>query len=349
MKRFGWGIFAGLGLALCGSCDRSGDPSGAKKPSTKPRPVAAAASKRSEKGAKLALQKSNTHVAATSEFSPSPLRWGVADGRERGAVGLRDAFGGSLRLEMGRAIVLHDAALRFVQQNCASQKKGVDAASRKGCEEQVVDPLSKTDLRSATGSKFSLDYERLAAGKELEYRPKQPGFLSIHSCRRPASLDSRSNAWQLASYCEILHVGVLGPQGEVSFFGESQLSEKIGLPVELRPYSSTARLRPGEELSVRLYHRGIPVPGRRISAISPGGQVLEAMSNHRGVAELKIDAWGRWSVEASVVDRDLPQGEAKVRLVFDVLAPNALASSGPGYGAQARGGETQDSLMEVQR
>lgn len=178
----------------------------------------------------------------------------------------------------------------------------------------------RVDVRNSAGAKTALVDAALLPGQELRYQAQEPGYTSIHRCTRPASLHDHPNAWQLADLCEITHVHVQDPTRN-SALRDRHLTTKIGLPIELRPYRSTATLAPGEELPVRLYQKGIPMPNARLTASNEAGRVIEAQTNHKGVATFAIDRPGRWVVAGQLPDEALPDGQATVRLIFEVAQP----------------------------
>lgn len=186
-------------------------------------------------------------------------------------------------------------------------------------EERTV----RFDVRDSDGSKTSLVEESLEPGEVVQYRAKRSGYASVHRCTRPASLDYHPQAWQLASMCEVVHVKV-GDGQDTHQLGDRLLSTKIGLPLELRPYLSTATLVPGDALPVRVYQKGVPMPGRDLEAIGPGGQAQRVVTNHKGVGEIRIDALGQWRVQAQLEDPELPSGVGVARLVFEVQAPTRM-------------------------
>lgn len=178
-------------------------------------------------------------------------------------------------------------------------------------------PTVRFDVRDSDGSKSALVQAPMEPEQQVRYDAKQPGYASIHRCTRPSSLDALPNAWQIADLCEIIHVHVQD-DGRSSQLRDRHLMSKIGLPIELRPYRSTATLQVGEELPVRLYQKGVPMPEQRVFATGEQGEKLEATTNRKGVATLEISAPGRWVIESELPDDALPSGRAKVRLVFEV-------------------------------
>lgn len=177
----------------------------------------------------------------------------------------------------------------------------------------------RVDVRNSAGSKTALVDAALKPGQELHYRAQEPGYTSIHRCTRPASLDEHPHAWQLADLCEITHVHVQASDRS-SALRDRQLTNKIGLPIELRPYRSTAALVAGDELPVRLYHKGIPMANERLTATNDAGSRIEAQTNHKGVATFEIDRPGRWVITGALPEKELPDGEARVRLIFEVAS-----------------------------
>lgn len=180
-----------------------------------------------------------------------------------------------------------------------------------------VSPTVRFDVRDSDGSKTALVATPLQPQEHVRYRANAPGYASVHRCTRPTSLDTLPNAWQLADLCEITHVHVQDA-GRQSQLRDRHLTSKIGLPIELRPYRSTATLRVGEELPVRLYQKGVPMPKRLVRAMGEQGQPIEAETNRKGVATFVIDAPGRWVITAELPDDALPSGRTRVRLVFEV-------------------------------
>lgn len=175
----------------------------------------------------------------------------------------------------------------------------------------------KFDVRDSDGSKTSLVDQPLEPNQRVTYRARRPGYASVHRCTRPAELDDLPDAWQIASLCEITHMRV-GAPGEGDWQSDAHLTTKIGLPVELRPYRSTAQLEIGDVLPVRLYHKGMPMSGLEVIARSPKGKMSSQTTNERGVAHFEISSAGRWVIEGVVNEPALLGGEAKVRLYFDV-------------------------------
>lgn len=175
------------------------------------------------------------------------------------------------------------------------------------------------DVRDSDGSKTALVTTSLEPGDALRYRASIQGYVSVHRCTRPRSVDAHPNAWQMVDLCEVTHVRV-GEGRADGDQGDRLLSTKIGLPVELRPYLSTANLRSGDSLPVRLYQFGYPMAAHSISATSPSGQTQEVVTNKKGVSELAIDETGKWVVEARVQEKAMPSGYSIARLIFDVSA-----------------------------
>lgn len=178
-------------------------------------------------------------------------------------------------------------------------------------------PTVRVDVRDSAGSKTALVESPLKPDQQIRYRADEPGYLSVHRCTRPASLDERSDAWQLADLCEISHVHVQDQQ-RGSALRDRHLNTKIGLPIELRPYRSTATLIPGEELPVRLYQKGVPMAQRLVLATNERGDSFEQRTNQKGVATFEINRPGRWVIQAELPDEALPSGHARVRFVFEV-------------------------------
>lgn len=183
------------------------------------------------------------------------------------------------------------------------------------------------ELRDSDGSKRALSIE----SKERSYRSHIPGYLSVHRCLQPRSLQQREDAWQLASHCEVSHIAVRNAGGR-RVLKDALLTTKIGLPVELRPYHSTARLDVGQALPVRVYLRGRPQAGVEVVAHSPSGVTQRGSTNAKGALEFEIDARGQWEIRTKIPDREMPQGYATASLRFEVNSPQdavepALATS----------------------
>lgn len=220
------------------------------------------------------------------------------------------AFDLAVRPHRGFLAVKRGDSLRFEFSN--PYAKGGTHAS---------DPTVRVDIKDSSGAKAALTQTPLRSDQTVNYVADVPGYLSVHTCQRPQSLDHRANAWQLASHCEIAHVAVLDDKGR-RVLTDEHLTRKIGLPIELRPYASTARLGVGSELSLRLYHQGVPVAGRELVATGPSGQTQRSITEERGMGRIQIDAIGPWVVEATVSDETMPKGIASVRFVFEVPDPS---------------------------
>lgn len=175
----------------------------------------------------------------------------------------------------------------------------------------------RVDVRDSDGSKTALVTQPMRPSQRVSYQTRLSGFVSVHRCTRPAALDERSDAWQIASSCEIFHVRVRGDQPP-SWDADRHLTTKIGLPVELRPYVSTAFLQPGDHLPLRLYQKGRPVPGHTLTVIPPESEPFDVGTNARGVAEIEISRAGSWEVRAQLPEPALASNLAQVRLHFDV-------------------------------
>lgn len=172
------------------------------------------------------------------------------------------------------------------------------------------------ELRDSDGSKRALSLE----SGERGYRTATPGYLSVHRCMQPRSLQHREDAWQLAHHCEVSHIAVRNAAGQ-RVLKDALLTTKIGLPVELRPYHSTARLEVGQALPLRVYLRGRPQAGVEVVAYSPSGSTQRGITNAKGALEFEIDALGQWEIRSEVPDSEMPSGYASASLRFELHPP----------------------------
>ena len=74
----------------------------------------------------------------------------------------------------------------------------------------------------------------------------------------------------------------------------------LGLELELVPEKNPYALKPGESLPVRLLHRGKPLAGALVVAISKASPEdrIAIRSDGGGRAELRLDRPGLWMVKA---------------------------------------------------
>lgn len=79
----------------------------------------------------------------------------------------------------------------------------------------------------------------------------------------------------------------------------SSSSSRFGDEAELRPLVPPERVVPGSDLPVMAYLGGQRARGVKVYAFGPKGQVLEAVTGNAGVADLRIDALGKWKVRVA--------------------------------------------------
>ncbi len=92
---------------------------------------------------------------------------------------------------------------------------------------------------------------------------------------------------------------------------------KAGGPIEIRPLTNPALLRPGRDLVVRLYLQDRPSAGVLVAAEGEDGGRVEGRSDGSGIASLTLPAPGAWTLRY----RDTRDGTAFVaELAFEVLS-----------------------------
>lgn len=79
------------------------------------------------------------------------------------------------------------------------------------------------------------------------------------------------------------------------------LNSKIGSRYELRPMNNPATVKPGTDLTVRVYADGEARAGAMVTAVGPDGKARTATSDAVGAATLRLDVAGRWTLRAEHV------------------------------------------------
>lgn len=125
-------------------------------------------------------------------------------------------------------------------------------------------------------------------GAKLGYRYPEQGTMMSSLC-----VASPPGALPKVHYClkRIHRVG----QGEAL----SSSSSRFGDEAELRPLVPPERVVPGSDLPVMVYLGGERARGVKLYAFGPGGRVIEATTGNAGVADLRINALGDWTLRAA--------------------------------------------------
>jgi hypothetical protein len=139
---------------------------------------------------------------------------------------------------------------------------------------------------------------------------------------------------ELYSRCAkaLFRVGPGASNGEAE--SDVRFDRRAGFPLELVPASDPTRARPGDRLSFVLLHRGDPLAGALLRAVSKGkpGEVQEVRTDEEGRARIEIDAPGTWLISAVHMVGAPPETGADwesfwASLVFEIPRPPAAEPS----------------------
>lgn len=188
-------------------------------------------------------------------------------------------------------VLVHKAAAGYAQGSAEDFKLALPLDWK--------DPNSKTvGFDQAEMERFvvrlpsgSMDSIALAGDKTrgtLSYRYPESGTMMSSMCvRSPKGSDKKVH------YClKRVHTVGQGP-------AHASSSSRFGDEAELRPLVAPERVVPGSDLPVMVYLDGERARGVTVYAFGPGGRTLSAVTGNAGVADLRIDALGAWTVRAA--------------------------------------------------
>lgn len=220
--------------------------------------------------------------------------WGATPAAADGAVELRRADTGSLRLTL--APELGDS-WRDVH-------------------------VARLVLRTADGQ-TRLPLAGLRASAELELDPPA-GCALLVADLAPATSAAASakspDAWQRATHAQkLVTCPPSGAPGaaEARIRATGALTGKMGGAVEIQPIFNPATVRPGSDMAVRVLVAGAPREAVRVTASGPGGLSFDDWSDPVGLASFTIPVSGRWTISFRQPVEALGE-EAEASLTFDV-------------------------------
>ncbi len=150
----------------------------------------------------------------------------------------------------------------------------------------------------------------------VNWQFKQPGAAVVLLEAGPPSLAGLSDAWQRTTYCARMVVRVAPPAGVAAPDGDPGIMAKAGQKIEIMPLVDPLRMRPGDDMGVRVYFDGNKQPGRELTITGPGG-VSTVRTDAAGTAHFTINAAGDYRVRTT---RTKDNTTFTADLLFDVLA-----------------------------
>jgi len=155
--------------------------------------------------------------------------------------------------------------------------------------------------------------EKTAAGAATYTFPKAgPAMLML--CAGPKPAVPVADPTTMVTHCSKVVLAV-GAGGE----GDDDLTGETGLPLDVEPLVSPARLRVGSELPVRFHYMGDEVGITEVVAIRPDGTVDRRATTRGAVAHFQITQPGRWVIRFVKTE---PEGDRIGELVFEIAAEN---------------------------
>jgi hypothetical protein len=159
----------------------------------------------------------------------------------------------------------------------------------------------------------SISVDRPDPSGAVQYRFSNAGPAMLMLCVG-AKNDTRSDAWQHASYCSKTIVTV-GDARRAASGPQADLLSEAGLPIEVVPLSPPTALMVGSELPASFHFMNEEEGGVEVAALRPDGTLDHQLTNRTGIAYFAISQPGRWVIR---LVKPTPEGEKIGELVFEI-------------------------------
>jgi hypothetical protein len=171
--------------------------------------------------------------------------------------------------------------------------------------------VTRLAVRSAA-SQESLSIAPDATGA-IGYKFASAGPALVMMCVG-ARNDTRSDAWQHASFCSKTILDVHDAR-RAAADSETDLITETGLPIEVVPLKSPVGLPVGSELPASFHFMNEEQGGIEVAAVRPDGSVDRQVTNRTGIAYFAVSQPGRWVLR---MVKPTAEGDRVGELVFEI-------------------------------
>lgn len=172
----------------------------------------------------------------------------------------------------------------------------------------------------AAGEQQAIEPTPGAAHGEVELTFDHPGTALVATGLGAADQKGLSDSWQRTPFCAKMIFRVAPKAGEAppAMEHDSGVTGKVGQKIEIVPLIDPTRLRPGDDLPVRVYWEGAKLVGIAVWASVGGAAPVRTITDDVGSARFHVDRAGAWTIR---FEKDSDGVTYVAELMFEVSTP----------------------------